>query len=189
MPNKMLIIVDPQNDFISGTLPVAGAEDAMLGLCDYLSRNPEKYDLIIVTADRHPADHCSFATRGGQWPVHCVKDSDGAAVFEPLARVLDTCTAPTVVIGKGQNAEREEYSVFTAPENSETIIRLAREHDIDQIDVCGLAGDYCVLATLTDGIERFGHEPFTVLLSYSPSIDGGTRLADFITENSLKSEK
>lgn len=183
----MLIIVDPQNDFISGTLAVGGAREAMDDLCGFLLDNLHRYSLIIVTADRHPIDHCSFDTMGGQWPVHCVAETDGAALYAPLASVLTDYPAETVVIGKGRQADREEYSVFTAPENSETIERLVKDHGITDIDVCGIAGDFCVLATVADGIERFGHEPFTVIIPYSPSIDGGTRLAEFIHENNLKS--
>lgn len=183
----MLIIVDPQNDFISGTLAVAGAQAAMDALCAYLLDKRDRYSLIIVTADRHPLDHCSFETNGGQWPVHCVRETVGAAIYPPLASVLESYRAEVLVIGKGSHPDREEYSVFSAPENSEIIERQVKLHDITDIDICGIAGDYCVLATVADGIDRFGHEPFTVLLPYSPSIDGGTRLAEFIQENNLKS--
>lgn len=186
MTKRMLIIVDPQNDFITGSLAVVGAEEAMTRLCDYLCEHSDRYDIIIVTADRHPLNHCSFETNGGQWPVHCVKDTSGAAIYAPLAAKLSGYPAETIIIGKGMRHDREEYSVFTAPEYSEIIEQLVKQHGISEIDVCGIAGDYCVLATVADGIERFGHEPFRVLLPYSPSIDGGARLAEFIKENNLK---
>lgn len=36
MTNKILLIIDPQIDFINGTLPVPGAEGAMNSLADYV---------------------------------------------------------------------------------------------------------------------------------------------------------
>ena len=58
---KMLIVVDPQIDFISGSLPVPGAAEAMNQLADYVKANGDDYALMVVTNDWHPYDHCSFA--------------------------------------------------------------------------------------------------------------------------------
>ncbi len=41
--NGMLVIVDPQNDFINGALPVPGAEKAMNDLAEYVKENGRKY--------------------------------------------------------------------------------------------------------------------------------------------------
>ena len=49
------------------------------------------------------------------------------------------------------------------------------------VDVCGIAGDVCVLNTLKDGIAIYGRSPqFNVLEEYCPSIDGGTALREFL---------
>ena len=84
----MLIVVDPQIDFISGSLPVPGAAEAMNQLADYVKANGDDYALMVVTNDWHPYDHCSFAPNGGPWPVHCVQNSEGAATYWPLLEVL-----------------------------------------------------------------------------------------------------
>ena len=39
--NKMLLIVDPQVDFISGTLPVVGGAEAMDGLAEYVKAHAQ----------------------------------------------------------------------------------------------------------------------------------------------------
>ncbi|WP_239414073.1 MULTISPECIES: hypothetical protein [unclassified Bacteroides] len=44
---------------------------------------------------------------------------------------------------------------------------------IDRIDLCGIAGDVCVLDTLKDGIKRYGTSIFHVLQEFCPSLDGG----------------
>ena len=62
---KLLLIVDPQIDFITGTLPVAGAAEAMDALAKYVKEKGNEYNVKIVTADWHPYHHSSFADEGG----------------------------------------------------------------------------------------------------------------------------
>lgn len=87
---------------------------------------------------------------------------------------------------KGQIADIEEYSIFKNQQAADAIDRLIRELGIEQIDICGLAGDVCVNDTLHDGIACYGSDMFNVLSDFSPSIDGGTTLDKTITENRLK---
>lgn len=62
---KMLLIVDPQVDFITGTLPVPGAAVAMDALAEYVRAHGEEYSVKVVTSDWHPYHHNSFADEGG----------------------------------------------------------------------------------------------------------------------------
>ena len=96
MDGKVLMIVDPQMDFISGTLSVAGAADAMDALADYVKRNSDTYDIIVVTSDWHPEEHCSFEKQGGKWPAHCVAETPGAAIWPALKAALDKSRKPVV---------------------------------------------------------------------------------------------
>ena len=79
--NKMLLVVDPQMDFISGTLAVDKAKEKMLELARYVREKDGDYRLKVVTMDWHPYSHCSFQDNGGQWPRHCVQNTVGAAFF------------------------------------------------------------------------------------------------------------
>ena len=65
---KMLLIVDPQIDFINGSLPVPLAAEAMNELASYLKVVSGMYDVKVVSADFHPWNHCSFKENGGEWP-------------------------------------------------------------------------------------------------------------------------
>lgn len=69
----VLLIVDPQVDFVSGSLAVEGAPKAMKALAEYMAAHRKEIKSIVVTMDQHPADHCSFVAQGGQWPSHCVR--------------------------------------------------------------------------------------------------------------------
>ena len=61
---KLLLIVDPQVDFITGTLPVGGAAEAMDALATYVKEHGDEYIVKIATSDWHPYHHCSFADDG-----------------------------------------------------------------------------------------------------------------------------
>ena len=64
------------------------------------------------------------------------------------------------------------------------IKELARQEDV-YVDVCGIAGDYCVLETIK-GLRKFiGDEYITILTDYTASIDGGEKLINYIKENDL----
>lgn len=171
---KILLIVDPQLDFITGTLPVPGAESAMNHLAEYIADNDGLYAHKIVTADRHPYDHCSFTANGGQWPRHCVHDTAGAAIWQPVFDAIYQTKGDVSILYKGENSDIEEYSIFKAPGAADEIDRLIKAHDIGQIDICGLAGDVCVADTLKDGISLYGKEMFNVLTEFSPTIGCGS---------------
>lgn len=167
----MLLIVDPQGDFINGSLPVPEAERAMNALADYVCKNAGDYAVKVVTADRHPHNHCSFKENGGMWPAHCVAGSEGAKIWGPLEEALKQTTGATVYLYKGEDSQREEFSALASPVNVMKVKELIDEYDITHIDICGLAGDVCVKATLHDGIRLFGRAMFNVLLEYSPTIE------------------
>lgn len=188
MENKILLIVDPQIDFITGSLPVPGAVDAMDGLAKYITDSGGIYSHIIITADRHPIGHCSFLPCGGPWPRHCVADSQGAAIWPPLMETLYDCPCPVSVLHKGENPGVEEYSIFKNPENAAIICHLIKSSHIGNIDICGLAGDICVAETLRDGLKLIDTAKFNILTRFSPSIDRGETLQALINENDLSSD-
>lgn len=178
------MIVDPQVDFVSGTLPVPGAEKSMADLALYIKERGNDYSVIVITADSHPFNHSSFADCGGLWQRHCVHDSVGAAIVPEILEAAYSAGCEVVVMHKGENVAKEEYSVFQAPGATAIIAGLLQKYRINEIDICGLAGDVCVLSTLKDAMSELPGQNFRVLSSFSPSLDGGARLAAFITENS-----
>lgn len=188
----MLIVVDPQIDFISGSLPVPGAAKAMNQLADYVKANGDDYALMVVTNDWHPYDHCSFAPNGGPWPVHCVQNSEGAATYWPLLEALYQSETETLFLQKGDLRHREEYSIVQntgAREFFENTLDNSLLADADcqyqHVDVCGIAGDVCVLNTLRDLLPIVGADRLRVLTRFAPSLDGGKALQAFIDENGI----
>ena len=58
--------------------------------------------------------------------------------------------------------------------------RLFKKKSVEQIDVCGIAGDICVRQTLIDCFDEFGCEKFRVLTDFCPSLDGGKALTELL---------
>ncbi|MCS6320258.1 MAG: isochorismatase family protein, partial [Nitrospira sp.] len=78
-PGDALIIVDVQNDFLSGgALAVPGGHEIIPPLQRYLFLFTERGLPVFVTQDWHPPDHCSFHSQGGPWPRHCIAHTPGA---------------------------------------------------------------------------------------------------------------
>jgi nicotinamidase/pyrazinamidase len=143
--SEALIIVDFQRDFTppNGALAVSRGDEIAPRL-NVLARDP-RYTAVVATRDWHPADHGSFAERGGPWPPHCVQDSEGAQLHPALERDL-----VDAVIDKGQSADSDGYSAF----ESQELRQLLREQGVTAVTVVGLATDYCVLNTARDALRE-----------------------------------
>lgn len=191
---KILLIVDPQNDFITGTLAVKGAKEKMMKLADYIQDEGYKYDYVCITLDSHPENHTSFKENGGIWPKHCIVGTNGWSIPEYLEDAMQFVGAgKKIYFGyyhKGTEADQEEYSIFDSEDGdvlSEQITDLIKEYDV-YIDICGIAGDYCVLETLK-GLRRIiGDRYIQVLTQYTASIDGGEKLMNYIKDNNINYE-
>lgn len=179
---RMILIVDPQVDFINGALPVPGALPAMDRLADYILLSDERYAMKIITADRHPYNHCSFKDYGGEWPRHCVHDTVGAAIWPSVFEAAYSTAGETFILHKGGEKGQDQYSIFQNPKAADFILTVTRKYGIGQIDICGLAGDVCVLNTLLDASRFLPDLDFTVFRRFSPSLDGGKALDQLISQ-------
>ena len=177
--NRLLLIVDPQIDFITGTLPVPGAEKAMDALAEYVSQHGSDYSLICVTCDRHPLQHTSFSGYGGEWPAHCVESSIGAAVWPALMKALEMLPSIVRFLYKGEDTDKDEYSIFQSPHGASDMLNYINEYEITHIDICGLAGDICVANTLKDALQLFPAIHFHILHQFTASLDGGKLISSF----------
>jgi nicotinamidase/pyrazinamidase len=151
---RVLIVVDVQNDFCEGgSLAVAGGAEVAfrLGglLHDWHEAAPadRAYDLVVATQDHHvdPGDHFSSQPDFvDSWPPHCVVGTDGAA-FHPN---LDPQPFHAV-FQKGEHAAA--YSGFEgSTPDGVSLLDWLRGHEATEVDVVGIATDYCVRATALD---------------------------------------
>ncbi|MGY2874109.1 nicotinamidase/pyrazinamidase [Marmoricola sp. URHA0025 HA25] len=151
---RALIVVDVQNDFCEGgSLPVQGgarvASEIGVLLHHWSRKDPKAppYDVVVATKDHHvdPGAHWSRdPDYVDSWPVHCRAGTDGEA-FHPN---LDPQPFDAIFL-KGQH--EAAYSGFEG--RTSDGVELAdwlRSHEVDSVDVCGIATDHCVRATALD---------------------------------------
>jgi len=148
---RALFIIDVQNDFTEGgALGVTGGAAVAEGVTRLLTEHPDRYDVVIASRDWHD----SHNDNGGHfhetpdfvdtWPVHCVAGTPGADYHPAIDESLID-----VHVRKGQG--KPAYSIFEGTtDNGETVTALLDRLDVTEIDVVGIATDYCVLASALD---------------------------------------
>jgi nicotinamidase/pyrazinamidase len=168
-PHTALILVDVQPDFMPGGSLACHEGDLIVPGIDALLRE-RRFCHVVATQDWHPRGHVSFAgshpgrapfeqiTLYGQpqtlWPEHCVQGTAGAALHPGI-----DWSALDAVIRKGSDPAVDSYSGFRenhGPHGSRPSTGLAgwlRERGVDEVVVCGLARDVCVLWTAQDAQE------------------------------------
>ncbi|MGX4644205.1 nicotinamidase [Massilia sp. SYSU DXS3249] len=141
-PTDALLIVDMQYDFLPGGSLGVPKGNEVIGPINALIRLFREQGLpVYASRDWHPANHISFADRGGPWPPHCVAGTRGAAFSDELELPPDA-----VVVTKADTADVDAYSAF----NGTGLAERLRAGGIERVVVCGLATDYCVLNTVLD---------------------------------------
>jgi nicotinamidase/pyrazinamidase len=163
-----LILVDVQPDFMPGGALACHEGDAVVPGIDRLLRR-RLFRHVAATQDWHPAGHASFASAhpGAApfqrielhghpqtlWPDHCVQGTPGAALHPAV-----DWSAADLILRKGSNPQVDSYSGFRenhGPHGARPSTGLAgwlRERGVDEVFVCGLARDVCVLWTAQDAV-------------------------------------
>lgn len=161
---KALLLVDIQNGFCPGGNLAVPDGDTVVVVANALIASG-RYDLIVASQDWHPADHGSFASQhegkspfemgelSGQpqmmWPDHCIQGTEDAD-FHP-----DLLTASfDYVQRKGENPLVDSYSAFrdNAGDALTGLDAYLRDKGVTELDICGLATDYCVRFSAEDAV-------------------------------------
>ncbi len=154
---RVLFVIDVQNDFCEGgSLGVAGGAAVAAGITEYVRQNRDQYAAVIASRDWHDAD----SDNGGHivwppatpdfvdsWPPHCIAGTFGAEYQANLdTKLID------VHVQKGQG--KPSYSIFEGvTAEGESLSTVLQRLQASQIDVVGIATDYCVLASAMDALN------------------------------------
>lgn len=137
---RALFIVDLQRDFCpGGALGIATADKVVPVINELM----DKYDIILASKDWHPYQTVHF----DKWPVHCVAETSGAEFHEDL-----NSHKITHLFLKGTHNKDDGYSAFEA--TNDDLDAYLKQHGITDLDVCGLATDFCVKATVLDALRN-----------------------------------
>lgn len=160
---KALLIIDMQKDFMPGGPLGAKDADALVPIINDLMK---QFPLVIATKDWHPKNHKSFAeNHPGKkvgdhidldgvdqilWPAHCVQETLGSEFTKGLnTKKIDQ------IIYKGTDPNIDSYSAFfdNARKKKTNLASYLKEKGVDQISICGVATDYCVLYSVLDALD------------------------------------
>lgn len=149
---KALVIVDVQNDFCEGgSLAVSGGAAVARGVTELLREHRGDYTLVAATRDYHVDPGAHFAAEPDfrdSWPVHCVAGTEGAELHPGLDQGL-----VDEVFDKGRDTAA--YSGFEARSAAGKLLgERLKEAGVQELDVAGIATDYCVRATVLDGLKE-----------------------------------
>ncbi len=152
---RALVIVDVQNDFTEGgALGVTGGAAVAAGITEHMRAHPDDYDVVIASRDWHDADNDNgghFALEGEPdyvttWPRHCMAGTEGAEYHPDIDTGLID-----IHVRKGQGVPA--YSIFEGTTDDGRRLETALDElGVTDIDVVGIATDYCVLASARDAL-------------------------------------
>jgi len=144
-----LLIVDVQNDFCpGGALPVPHGDRVVPVLNRYVSDAVEHGMPVYASRDWHPAVTRHFNAYGGEWPPHCVQNTEGGRFHADLQ-----LPSSAIVVSKGQDPDKPGYSALEGyTDDGKTLLADLRARHVDHLYVGGLATDYCVKQSVLDAL-------------------------------------
>ncbi|MDG2496798.1 MAG: isochorismatase family protein [Aquiluna sp.] len=156
---RAILVIDVQVDFCEGgALACSGGAATASRISEHLKKHASDYDFVIASRDWHTAHDSNgghFPDPDDQpdyvnnWPLHCIAGESGSEYHPNLDQSLIG-----IHIKKGQGAPG--YSIFEGTADSgQTFQELISEFEITQVDVVGIATDYCVRASALDA-KRIG---------------------------------
>jgi nicotinamidase/pyrazinamidase len=174
--SKALFVIDVQNDFCEGgALACQGGAQVASSITNYLKGNRSDYETVIASRDWHTPNSANgghFPAAGNDpdfvntWPLHCVAGTTGAEYHPNLDLALID-----IHIKKGQ--DQPGYSIFEGvTDTGEKIQDLLTRLRITEVDVVGIATDYCVRASSLDA-KKFGLD-VRVITSLTAGVSAAT---------------
>ena len=125
--NKLLIVVDMQNDFITGALGSPQAQAILPAVKAKIEEYKQNGNEILFTRDTHQDNY--MATQEGKYlPVpHCIEGTQGHAVVDGLD--VDGCG----ILDKPNFGSLE-------------LAKQVADGGFDEVELCGLCTDICVVS-------------------------------------------
>lgn len=143
---KFLLVIDMQNDFITGSLANQRAQEIMEPISNYI----DEFDgEVILTRDTH--DFRYLYTREGRYLSipHCIKWTPGWKI-------------PRAVCKRSDVTYIDKNTFGAANEIANAILSLAGESTIDTIEVVGTVTEICVVSNVLGLKALFPETDFIV---------------------------
>ena len=186
-----LVIVDCQNDFITGTIMINGAKIVVEEIKDFIKKHKKEIDKIIFTANWHPYNHCSFKQFGGKFQRHCIQFTPGACIEPKLLKFVQSYNINYEVSTRGEIEEIDQLGAFAEIEFIQD--SLGKRYYFDSIVeadadtdfvICGIAGNQNVRNTISN-LLLGGITP-KVFMRGVAFIDGEKEFNQYLKNNGIE---
>lgn len=137
---KILVVVDMQKDFVSGSLGSNEAKAIVSNVVNKIKEYRENKDVIIATFDTHNDNYLS-TQEGCKLPVkHCIEGTDGWELDKQVAEALDGYK-------KHHDIKKDSFGTLKLVKKIKKLLADANENVNDyQIELTGLCYDICVIS-------------------------------------------
>ena len=131
---KVLVIIDMQKDFCSGTLANPAAAALIPAIKERILDARKNNEMVIFTQDTHMEDYMS-TLEGEKLPVeHCIYQTEGWEIVDELKDEAALCILKPTFMG------------FDLISRIETVA--AAMNESVEIEVCGVCTDICIISNL-----------------------------------------
>lgn len=127
---KCLVVVDYQNDFVSGSLGFSKALELEQAIAEKIKQYRENGDEIVFTFDTHDVDYLK-TQEGKNLPVpHCLKNTAGHELYGQVSELI-------------QEADKRFYkNTF----GSDELYTYLKTNAFESIELVGVVSNICVVS-------------------------------------------
>lgn len=148
---EILVVVDMQNDFISGALGTPEAQAMLPRMVNYL-HNVDDDTCLFFTADTHYEEDYFNTVEGQKLPVlHCVQDTWGWDIADSIKAIFGENLAPIMKPTFG-SLNLMDYLADVMVGEDDVVIKF-----------CGLCTDICVISNAMMAKAYFPNATIQVL--------------------------
>lgn len=135
---KLLLVIDMQNDFITGVLGNEGCKRVVPNVIKRMERAKAEGWKILCTKDTHEENYLNTG-EGQRLPVpHCIRGTLGAELIPEILELEEKWKEDDVFM----EINPVEKSAFGSTELS----RKLESYDFDEIEIIGVCTDICVIS-------------------------------------------
>lgn len=132
---KILVVIDMQNDFVSGSLGSEKAKSIVPIVAQKIKDARERGERIFATKDTHLEDTYFNTQEGKNLPVlHCVKYTPGWELVDGIKELV-------------YEGEVWQKPTFGSMRAMTAVAKIAEEQNAE-VEFCGLCTDICVIANI-----------------------------------------
>jgi len=161
LEQKILVVVDYQNDFVTGALNVPGAYKIESAVIERINAAYENGDRVIFLKDTHPKTYLQ-TLEGKNLPIeHCIAESEGHNLYGKVKALEGLCGSITI--------EKLQFGTTEIPQRLKALQVSPKEFAL-----VGVAAEICVISNALILKTQFRETPIKI---YKDACAGMTKAA------------